>query len=107
MRMFKVLEVNPPQNPTDRELWRKAVRFQFIYSLAGLILGLVCVIGGIILFFHGITGPTTSWTTSVLGINVSDAAPGVVLFIVGLIFVWITQFKVGTSQSQDNSSQAQ
>ncbi|MGC9611022.1 MAG: hypothetical protein ABSE68_02265 [Minisyncoccia bacterium] len=106
MRMFKTLEVNPPQNVVDRELWRKAIRFQFIYSLAGLILGLACVIGGIILFFHGIIGPTANWTTSALGINISDAAPGVVLFVVGLLFVWITRFSVRTGQSQDNSGQA-
>lgn len=102
--MFKTLEITPPVNPDDRELWRKAVRYQFIYSLAGLVLGLACVIGGIILFFHGITGPTASWTTSVLGINVSDAAPGVVLFLVGLLFVWITRFSVTTGQNQNNPS---
>ncbi len=104
MRIFKTLEVTPPQNPEDRELWRKAVKFQFIYSIAGLILGLACVIGGIILFLHGITGPLANWTTTLLGINISDAAPGAILFVVGLLFVWITRFSVTTSQNQTNSS---
>lgn len=106
MRLFKTLEVSPPQNSEDKVLWRKAIAFQFIYSLAGLILGLICVIGGIVLFLHGIVGPTASWTTNLLGINVSDAAPGVILFIVGLLIVWITRFEVKPSQNQGNSNQA-
>lgn len=102
--MFKTLDVTPPQNLEDRELWRKAIRFQFIYSIGGLVLGLMCVIGGMILFLHGITGPTANWTTELLGINISDAAPGVVLFLVGLLFVWITRFSVRTGQNQTGSS---
>jgi hypothetical protein len=44
---------------------------------------------------HGVAGHT-SWTASLLGLhsNVSDAAPGVVLFIVGLFMIWATKPKV-------------
>lgn len=72
---------------------RKGAFYQLIYSLAGLILGLACVIGGIILFLNGVTG-STNWTAKFIGAesNISDAAPGVVLFIVGLFIVWVTRF---------------
>ena len=97
-------------NKTDRELEiyrmyldrgmrspmlnRTGTFYQLIYSLCGLVLGLVCVIGGIILFLRGITG-ATSWTAKILGAEskLSDAAPGVMLFIVGLFIVFVTRFK--------------
>jgi hypothetical protein len=68
-------------------------RHQLIYSVAGLILGLACVIGGVILFLHGVTG-SMSWTAEFLGANskISDAAPGAVLFIVGLFTVFLTRY---------------
>ena len=73
----------------------RALTFQFIYSLAGLIGGLAFALGGIVLFFHGVAG-STSWTAKILGAEseISDAAPGTVLFIVGLFTVFITRFKV-------------
>ena len=66
-----------------------------IYSLAGLILGLVCVVGGIVLFLNGVAG-STSWTAKMLGAEseISDAAPGAVLFIVGLFIVFVTRYVV-------------
>jgi len=68
--------------------------FRLIYSVCGLFLGLACVIGGVALFFGGITG-ATKWTAKILGASsdVSDAAPGAVLFIVGLFIVIATRFK--------------
>ena len=68
---------------------------QLIYSLAGLILGLACVVGGIVLFFHGVAG-SSSWVGQFIGVQgrLSDAAPGTVLFVVGLLVVWVTRFDV-------------
>jgi hypothetical protein len=72
-----------------------AVFFQGIYSILGLVVGVVCVLGGIVLFIHGITG-SSSWVVKFLGLesNISDAAPGVILFIVGLFIVFITRYVV-------------
>ena len=94
---FKIFDVNTPPEFKDKEFWKKTSLFQLVYSLAGLVLGLACVIGGIALFLHGVTG-STSWTANFLGAesNISDAAPGAILFIVGLFVVWITRFSVGT-----------
>ena len=68
-------------------------KHHLIYSTAGLILGLICVIGGVVLFLNGVVG-STSWTAKVLGAqsDLSDAAPGAILFIVGLFVVFITRY---------------
>lgn len=79
----------------DDRLIARISRHHLIYSLAGLVLGLLCVIGGIFLFCEGATGKM-SWTAKFLGASseVLDAAPGAVLFIVGLFIVRVTRFKV-------------
>jgi hypothetical protein len=86
-----------PREVLDREVWQGATRYQLIYSMGGLVLGLVCIIGGVILFLRGVTG-STSWTAKVLGLqsSISDAAPGAVLFIVGLFMVFVTRFVIKT-----------
>ncbi len=95
MGIFKPTQVEPPSNVKDPSLWKQAVQQQYRYSMAGLILGLVCVVGGIVLFLHGVGG-STSWTAKILGLEskLSDAAPGAVLFVVGLFVVWVTKFDV-------------
>lgn len=68
---------------------------QLIYSIAGLVLGLVCILGGVALFINGVAG-ATSWTAKIFGAEsqISDAAPGAILFIVGLFIVLITRYVV-------------
>ena len=84
-----------PSHFNDSRSYKRFSLYQLIYSLCGLILGLVCVVGGIILFLNGIAG-STSWTAKIIGAKseISDAAPGVVLFIVGLFVVLITRFNI-------------
>ena len=83
------------QHSHSARLIGAAIWGEYIYGALGVILGLSCVLGGIILGLRGVTG-STSWTASVLGLEskISDAAPGVVLFIVGIFLVWITKPKV-------------
>ena len=68
-------------------------KHQLIYSIAGLILGLVCILGGVALFINGVAG-STSWSAKFFGAesNITDAAPGAILFIVGLFVVFITRY---------------
>ena len=96
--------INPPAFLKDKEFWKQASLYQFIYSLCGLLLGLACVIGGIVLFLHGVAG-STSWTAKIIGTEskVTDAAPGAVLFIVGLFVVWITRFDVSVKDVEKPS----
>jgi len=75
------------------EAVKKLSKHQLIYSVAGLLLGFVCIIGGIVLFLNGLVG-STSWTAKFFGAesNLNDGAPGAVLFIVGLFIVLITRY---------------
>ena len=76
------------------EYIKEALLFQFIYSIFGLILSVICIIGGISLFIMGIKG-NIDWTSSFFGFEskVINAAPGVILFIVGLLLALITKYK--------------
>src|SRR5207302_1235822 len=92
-----VLEL--PPDPRERHFWGRLAVLQLIYSLAGLVLGLACIIGGIALFLHGVAG-SSSWVGQFIGVQskLSDAAPGTVLFVVGLVVVWLTRFAVRVRQ---------
>jgi hypothetical protein len=84
-----------PEAMVSPAAYRRFALLQFVYSTLGLIVGLVCVLGGIVLFFHGVAG-ATSWAAKILGAEsqLSDAAPGAVLFLVGLFIVLITRFTI-------------
>ena len=58
------------------ELAPKILRFQFIYSMTGLALGLSCTLLGALLFVHGVAG-SASWVVQLLGLksSLSDARP--------------------------------
>lgn len=95
--MVAALEL--PPDPKERHFWGRLAVLQLIYSLAGLLFGLACIVGGILLFFHGVTG-SSSWVGQFVGVQskLSDAAPGTVLFVVGLAVVWLTRFAVRVRQ---------
>src|SRR3989475_5302947 len=84
-----------PPNARERPCWGRLATLQLIYSLAGLVFGLACIVGGILLFFHGVAG-SSSWVGEFIGVQskLSDAAPRTVLFVVGLPVVWLTRFPV-------------
>ena len=96
---FVVAALELPADPRERHFWGRLAVLQLIYSLAGLLFGLACIVGGILLFFHGVSG-SSSWVGEVIGVksNLSDAAPGTVLFVVGLAVVWLTRFAVRVRQ---------
>jgi len=79
--------------PNNNEIINRALRYKLIYSMTGLVLGLICIIGGILLFLNGVTG-SSSWTAKILGneSNITDAAPGAILFIVGLFVIIATRY---------------
>jgi hypothetical protein len=99
---FVVAALELPPDPRERHFWGRLAVLQLIYSLAGLVLGLACIVGGILLFFHGVAG-SSSWVGEVIGVQskLSDAAPGTVLFVVGLAVVWLTRFAVRVKQPID------
>lgn len=105
------LNSDPNQSSKNKnsvvKLWDDATRFQYFYSMAGLVVGLLCIIGGLVLFLHGITG-STSWTAKFLGLEstLSDAAPGVVLFVIGFFIVWITRYSITSASNSSGSASA-
>lgn len=92
---FVVAALELPPDPRARRFWARMAHLQLIYSLAGLVVGLTCVVGGLGLFLHGIVG-SSSWVGDFLGVQskLADAAPGTVLFVVGLLVIWVTRFSV-------------
>jgi hypothetical protein len=70
----------------------QSIKWEYIYGVVGLSLGLASILGGIILGLHGVAG-STSWTAKFLALEskVNDSTPGVVLFIVGLFMVYVTK----------------
>jgi hypothetical protein len=99
---FVVAALELPPDPRERHFWGRLAVLQLIYSLAGLVFGLACIVGGIVLFFHGVAG-SSSWVGEFIGVQskLSDAAPGTVLFVVGLAVVWLTRFTVRVKQPID------
>lgn len=88
-------EAEIPYSAKPSHLWKKVALYQMIYSMTGLLIGLFCLISGMILFINGSLG-TSSITAKIVGseININDTAPGGILFAVGLLIVLITKFTI-------------
>ena len=91
-------QVTIPPDLLDKGFWKLVMFYQFCYSIVGLLTGLACEIGGMILFIGGITG-NGHWTTTLFGIQITDAAPGTVLFLIGLACWQFTRFDVQISSA--------
>lgn len=74
---------------------RRIIDFQFIYSILGLMSGLVFVFCGLYLSMNG-SNEGTTWVSNFLGFNteMSNATPPIVLFVLGVAIIYITRFKV-------------
>lgn len=88
----KALSISGTLSEKNQKL---AIHYQFVYSMVGLGVGLLCLLLGIVLFLRGISG-TTSLTTKILNLEgeISDAAPGGLLFFVGIVIIYITRFSI-------------
>ena len=104
---FVVAALELPPDPKEPNIWGRLATLQLVYSLAGLVLGLACVVGGVVLFFHGVAG-SSSWVGQFIGVQskLSDAAPGTVLFVVGLAVVGLTRFSIRVRRPIDSGLRA-
>ena len=72
MQEQKKLIIWPSQATVDIEFeippatLERLTRQELTYSLSGLLLGLLCVIAGVVLFLLGVTG-TVGWSAKMLG----------------------------------------
>lgn len=84
-------QVNKNTAPETQAILAK---YQLMYSITGLFLGLAAIIGGIYLFAQGVTG-ASDWDIKLIGAEskIVQAAPGAILFIVGLFMVFVTRYK--------------
>lgn len=91
----------PAGSPSERIIV-EAMRREFWYGLVGLLLGMTSIIGGVVLGIRGVVG-ATSWSARLLGLesSINDAAPGVVLFIVGLFMIVATKPRYVLRRLQD------
>lgn len=85
------------------EILSQAIKNEYRYATLGLLLGLCAILGGAILALHGIVGQT-SWMASLLGFEskINDAAPGTILVIVGIFFVFITKPHIKLGDLKDH-----
>jgi ABC-type microcin C transport system permease subunit YejE len=92
---FNVGRAHLDKDGHGKDVLAAAIKGEYRYATLGLTLGLSSIIGGVVLGLHGVAG-ATSWTASFLGLQsqVNDAAPGVVLFIIGLFMIVATRPKV-------------
>ena len=81
------------------QTYQKFAKLHFFYSLVGLLLGLGCVLGGMVLCWHGVPG-AASWSMKLIGAEskISDATPGVILIVVGLFVILVTRFSIKTQR---------
>lgn len=88
-----------PQKVFNTPASKTALRYQFIYSVLGLVLHLLFAIAGLILLLHGIAGNTQTWTASLPGFksSASDVPAGIMLVLVGLCALSITRFKINVT----------
>ena len=72
-----------------------ATRNELAYSISGLAIGGLALVGGIVLFYLGISGDA-NWSVNILGFQskLVDASPGTILFVVGIIVILVTRFRV-------------
>ena len=84
-----------PSTLQHRQFWERAIRYQFIYSMVGLIIGVLCIMSGLLLFIKGVTGSTDLLVQAPgLRTRALNAAPGAILFIVGIFFVALTRLSI-------------
>src|SRR6185437_12688274 len=92
-RQFSPSDVQVPPGKGSKEFWKSVVNYQFTMSLIGLYGGLACIVIGILMFLNGMLHGG-AWTADAFGVAITDAAPGMVLFFIGLGLAQINKFTV-------------
>lgn len=94
LRMDSV-EINKKFSDNNPKEVAALSRMQLIYSILGLVVGVLCIIFGTYLYLNGAIN-NTKWIIDVMNIKseLSDAGPGAVLFVVGLLVIAITKYNI-------------
>jgi hypothetical protein len=83
------------QNSPITSLVHEALKKEHSYGKLGLVVGVICMLGGIVLLLNGVAG-AISWTAKIQGFEsqLSDAPSGIALAVVGLFIVLVTKPRV-------------
>ncbi|GAB6910085.1 hypothetical protein DESC_80004 [Desulfosarcina cetonica] len=108
IKNIKLASQNKDETISFTSFQDTTTRSKLIYSLSGLLLSLFCIIGGVFLFCNGVTGGS-NLTAKFIGLEstISDAAPGALLFVIGLFVVFVTRFGINkqTLRPRDREDQ--
>ncbi len=79
----------------DPEIAANIIQGEKTQSKSGSIIGFICILFGVVLLILGITG-SVDWNIKTIGIesSLTNAAPGVVLIIVGFLIIFVTKFNI-------------
>ncbi|MEZ9822975.1 hypothetical protein AB4238_20510 [Shewanella sp. 10N.286.45.A1] len=78
---------------TSEKLQEKLATMQLVYSLVGSLIGAGSMVAGVLLLVNEVQG-NSSFVADIVGssVELSDATPGVILFVVGLLIIVVTKF---------------
>lgn len=70
-------------------------KMQLVYSIVGMGVGLACVLSGGYLSLNGYSN-NSKWLITAMDLKseISDAGPGVILFVVGVLIIYTSRFRV-------------
>ncbi len=91
----KIDVIEVPSTVTDKKMWSKAIFYHFVYSMIGMIIGILSLISGVYLFYIGIT-QGSEWEFNILGIKstMSNAMPGTILFLIGFLIIRVSRYNI-------------
>lgn len=95
------LNIDPEvlSSPNSSEIIKQGMHYEFISFLLPFISGFACLIGGFILTILGFNG-NISWIVEVSGFTskLTNATPGIILMIIGLLIILNKKFEVNISK---------
>jgi hypothetical protein len=82
-------------NKLPEAILQNIVRNEFIYALAGLVVGVLCILGGFILVILGVSG-SIEWVVKggTFESQLKNAGPGALLCILGFLLVGVTRYRL-------------
>lgn len=94
-RKIRLQKLTVPSGLSE-EFWQKALNKSFVYSIIGLICGLILAVFGLVLFLNGITSETSNLFMKVLGLNtgLEDFPAGMGFLVMGIVLIFVTRFNI-------------
>jgi hypothetical protein len=86
------IELDPDLPP---EILEQGIEVQRLYSILGLVFGVIIVLAGVVLMVLGFSGSVDiAFQSGTTKAHVVTGSLGIVVALIGAILVWVTRFKV-------------